>query len=193
MIRTVTEDDAAAITDIYNYYVSETTVSFETTPLSVSEMLQRIRTIAVSFPYFVAEEEGRVVGYSYAHLWKEREAYCHTWEVTIYLAHDCKGRGIGSRLMRQLVDACCAREDCGQLIACITAENAASIAFHSRMGFEKVSHFKRVGFKFDRWLDVVDMELRINPPQPSQREGERIKNEESENSENSECSDNYEL
>lgn len=159
MIRTVTENDAAAITDIYNYYVCETTVSFETAPLSVGEMLRRIRTISAEFPYFVAEEEGRVVGYSYAHLWKEREAYRHTWEVTIYLDKDCKGRGIGSLLMSRLIDACRAREDCSQLIACITAENAASIAFHSRMGFEKVSHFKRVGYKFGRWLDVVDMEL----------------------------------
>ena len=162
MVRPVRENDAAAITDIYNYYVGETTVSFETAPLSVGEMLQRIRTISAGFPYFVAEEEGRVVGYSYAHLWKEREAYCHTWEVTIYLDKDCKGRGIGSRLMRRLVDACRDAGGCRQLVACITEENADSIAFHSRMGFEKVSHFKRVGFKFGRWLDVVDMELSLS-------------------------------
>lgn len=160
-IRPATENDAAAITGIYNYYVSHTTVSFETAPLSVGEMRQRIRAISAEFPYLVAEEEGRVAGYSYAHLWKEREAYRHTWEVTIYLDPSRKGHGIGSALMKRLIDDCRATGRCSRLIACITGENAASIAFHSRMGFEEVSHFRCVGYKFGRWLDVVDMELSV--------------------------------
>ena len=161
MIRPVADSDAAAITGIYNYYIQNTTVSFETTQLSEAEMLQRIRAIAAGYPYFVALEEGRVVGYCYAHLWKERMAYCHTWEVTIYLAPDSKGRGTGSALMRRLIDACRATGRCRNLIACITEENAESIAFHRKMGFEKVSHFKSVGYKLGRWLDVVDMELSV--------------------------------
>ena len=162
-IRPVTETDAATITEIYNYYIEQTTISFETEKLSVQTMLERIRSISDQCPYFVvadrSQKNERVVGFCYAHPWKERIAYCHTFEVTIYLDANEKGRGVGTMSMSRLVEECRKREDCHALIACITEENTASVAFHKHLGFKKVSHFKQVGYKFNRWLDVVDMEL----------------------------------
>lgn len=158
-IRPVTPDDAEAIAEIYNYYVLNTTVSFETAPLAAVAMRNSIVEISGSYPYFVAVSGGRVIGYCCAHLWKVRPAYCHTLEVTIYLDKDCRGGGVGTALMRRLVGACRDIPDCHALIACITAENTESMAFHTGMGFRKVSHFCQVGRKFGRWIDVFDMEL----------------------------------
>lgn len=158
MIRPVRAEDAEEIAAIYNYYVRETTISFETEPLSEEVMRARVEAFAAECPYLVWEESGRVLGYAYAHRWKERAAYSHTWEVTIYLHPDARGRGIGRELMSRLIPAC--REaGCGVLIACITHGNEASCAFHRRFGFRQVSHFTGVGRKFGKLLDVVDYQL----------------------------------
>ncbi len=157
-IRKVLADDAGQITEIYNYYILNTTVSFETEPISTDNMQSRITKISSDFPYFVAESDGKIAGYCYAHTWKERAAYSHTWETTIYLAPESKGRGTGSQLMEKLIGEC-RRQGCHVLIACITAENVESCRFHERLSFKKVSHFEQVGQKFGRWLDVADYEL----------------------------------
>lgn len=158
MIREVRPDDAAQIAGIYNRYILETTISFETQPLSAEDMRIRIEEISSYFPYFVAENNGKLTGYCYAHPWKERAAYCKTLETTIYLASEAKGRGLGARLMTQLIKEC-RKRGYHALIACITAENEESCQFHERLGFKKVSHFEQVGQKFGRWLDVADYEL----------------------------------
>lgn len=160
MIRKVRIQDAADIVAIYNRYIVDTTVTFETEPLSVDEMQKRITTIASSFPYFVYEFEGRVVGYAYVHLWKERAAYSRTLETTIYLDPDIRHSGIGTKLMHHVIDECRCL-DYKVLIACITAENGESLEFHKRLGFVQVSHFHNVGEKFGRLLDVIDMELQL--------------------------------
>lgn len=158
MIREVRPDDAAQIAGIYNRYILETTISFETQPLSAEDMRKRIEEISSYFPYLVAENNGKLIGYCYAHPWKERAAYCKTLETTIYLASEAKGKGLGTRLMDRLIDECRNR-GYHVLIACITAENEESCRFHERLGFKKVSHFEQVGQKFGRWLDVADYEL----------------------------------
>lgn len=159
-IRPVTPQDAAAIAAIYNEYVLKTDISFETEALSAEEMRGRILDISADFPYLVFEEEGRVLGYCYAHAWKERAAYSRTLETTIYLAPEAQGRGIGTRLMGRLIEAC--REGgFHALVACITGGNEPSIALHRRLGFRQVSCFPQVGRKFGRWLDVVDLQLML--------------------------------
>lgn len=161
MIRHVRLSDAKAIANIYNIYVEESVISFEVEPLTEAAMRERIDAIASEFPYLVWEEQGTILGYCYAHPWKERAAYGRTLETTIYLAPDAKGSGIGTKLMRRLIDEC---RSVGYraLIACITADNEESVCFHQRLGFQKVSHFKSVGMKFGRWLDVVDYELLLD-------------------------------
>ncbi len=157
-IRPVTLEDAGAIVDIYNYFITDTTVTFEVQPLTVEEMAERIREISARFPYFVYEEDGRVLGYCYAHLWKERAAYSKTLETTVYLHKDATHRGIGSMMVNHLVDLC-REQGYHALIACITEGNEASVKMHEKLGFRQVSEYKEVGRKFGEWLGVVDLEL----------------------------------
>ena len=162
MIRKVTPQDTPAITEIYNHYIEHTVISFETRPLSEEEMLERINHISAEFPYFVCtDSDGKLTGYCYAHPWKERAAYHNTLETTVYLAPGQTGKGIGTMLMKELIDEC-RRKGFHALIACITSGNAASETLHRRLGFEQVSLFKEVGNKHGRWLDVVDYELILN-------------------------------
>lgn len=158
MIRNVNATDAQAIAHIYNHYVLNTNISFETQAVTTADMLHRITSISAQYPYLVYEHEGHVVGYCYAHLWKERVAYSQTLETTIYLHPDYCHRGIGKRLMQQLIEQCRA-QGFHALIACITGGNEGSIALHRALGFEQMSCFKEVGRKFGAWLDVVDLEL----------------------------------
>ena len=124
-------------------------------------MRSRIVDISAQFPYFVNEEEGKVTGYCYAHLWKERAAYGHTLETTVYLSADTRRQGIGTILMLRLIEEC-RREGYHTLIACLTDPNEASAALHLRLGFRKVSCFKEVGLKFGHWLNVADYELMLS-------------------------------
>lgn len=124
-------------------------------------MRSRIAGISARFPYLVCEEGGRVPVTLCTRL-ENKAAYRYTLETTVYLSPDYLGRGIGKRLMRELIEAC-RRNGYRALIACITAGNEASIALHTGLGFKQVSHFEQVGRKFGRWLDVVDYELLLNP------------------------------
>lgn len=161
MIREVqAEADAAAIAAIYNEYVLHTTISFETEPLTPQAMRARIENFAAHCPYLVYEVDGNISGYCYAHPWKERAAYAHTWETTIYLAPGIQGKGIGRALMQELISRCRAA-GCRVLIACITQNNDRSCYFHESHGFRQASHFHAVGEKFGQVLDVVDYELRL--------------------------------
>ena len=162
MIRRVELQDAKAITTIYNEYVRHSVATFETEPLHEEEMRSRIAAIAARFPYFVYEEEGEIVGYCYAHPWKEKAAYAHTLETTVYLSPGQVGRGIGKLLMKRLIEEC-RRDGYHALVACITEANEASNALHLGLGFKQVSHFEKVGLKFGRWLDVMDYELLLFP------------------------------
>lgn len=162
MIRDVTPKDAAAIADIYNHYILRTTISFEMLPVSAEVMAQRIATCcAGGYPFLVCESEGNLLGYCYAHPWKERAAYAKTWEVTIYLAPAACGAGTGQRLMQELISRC-RRAGCRALIACITGDNERSRSFHMQAGFRQVSHFEQVGEKLGKILDVDDFELLLN-------------------------------
>jgi len=153
-LRAATTDDAAAIAAIYNHYVAETVVTFEEVPVAAAEIAGRIESVqAAGFPWLVAEEAGRVVGYAYATKWRERSAYRFSAEVTVYLAPTDTGRGLGSQLYAELFPML---EACGlhALMGGITLPNEASVALHEKFGMRKVAHFDEVGFKFDRWLAV---------------------------------------
>ena len=142
---------------------------FETQPLDEEQMRQRLARFTAEGPYFIYERQGKIAGFCYAHRWKERAAYRQTMEVTVYVAPDSTGLGIGRQLVQRLIDACRSME-CHALIACITAENEASrrlfetynCVYRDAYCGGRVSHFKQVGQKFDRWLDVVDYELLLD-------------------------------
>ncbi len=172
MIRDVKPEDIPQITELYNYYVLHSEATFEVEPISQTEMERRMKWVLETAPFLVDIEESEhgdiLVGFAYVHPWKERKAYFRTYEDTIYLNPDYQGQGRGKTLMTELlkrVDKINQKPNINNqkpihaIIACITATNKASIAFHEQFGFEKVSHFKEVGTKFNTVLDVVDLEL----------------------------------
>lgn len=159
--RVDVEKDAQQIADIYRYYVEDSTATFDCLPPTYQEMKEMIMDISSEFPFFVGECNGRILAYCYAHRWKQRDAYSPTVESTIYVRKEAQGRGIGLSLMHLLINAC-RREGFFSIIACITAENEESCRFHESLGFNKVSHFRKVGQKFGRMLDVVDYQFMLS-------------------------------
>jgi len=108
---------------------------------------------SASLPWLVAERRGEVLGYAYASRWHARAAYRFSTEITVYLDHGQTRRGIGSRLYGELFPMLRARE-IHAVLAVIALPGEASVALHEKVGFSKVGHFKDVGFKFGRWIDV---------------------------------------
>lgn len=161
MIRTVKEKDAEDIARIYNPYISDTVITFEYEPVSAEEIASRIQKVLdLGLPYLVAEEDGRVVGYSYASQWRTRAAYRYTVESTVYLDPAHKGIGLGTALCRALLEELKSR-NIHVVLGSITLPNPSSVALHEKLGFIKAAEHHEVGFKFDRWLDVGFWELRL--------------------------------
>jgi len=158
MIRSAYIQDAAAICSIYNHYVMNSIITFDEEEMSVDSMKQLIEEITRDLPWLVAETDGRIVGYAFASKWKSRCSYRFTAESTIYLDPEFQGKGLGKKLYGQLLDELCTH-NLHSIIGGISLPNPASIALHEKLGFEKVAHFKEVGRKFDRWIDVGYWEL----------------------------------
>ncbi len=148
-----------AVQRIYAHEVTTGLATFEEAPPTVDEMLARrdaIRTAGL--PYLVAEQNGAVVGYSYATAYRPRPAYRHTAEDSVYVAPEAQGNGVGRALLTELV-ARCADAGIHQLIAVIgNSGNAGSIALHKSLGFHHVGTLTAVGYKFGRWVDTVLMQ-----------------------------------
>jgi L-amino acid N-acyltransferase YncA len=157
-IRNVNPEDAAQIAEIYNYYIKNTHQTFETEPLSAEEMQARIGEVTENYPYVIAEESGVVYGYAYATQFKMRQAYEYSAEVSIYVRAGDKQKGIGTLLYDRLFEEL-RQTDIHAIIAGISLPNDGSVRFHEKLGFEKVAHFKEVGYKLGRWVDVGYWEL----------------------------------
>jgi L-amino acid N-acyltransferase YncA len=154
MIRAATTADCEAVAAIYNHYVMKTIVTFEEEPVAPGEIAERLQEVtSASLPWLVAEQGGHVVGYAYASKWKGRCAYRFSAEITVYLAPSCSGRGLGSTLYDRLFPILRAL-GIHAVMGGIALPNEASVALHEKFGLEKVAHFREVGFKFDRWIDV---------------------------------------
>lgn len=158
MIRTVQPEDAKALAEIYNEYILETTVTFETQPVDAVEMQRRIESISAEFPYLVHESGGRVDGYCYVHQLGERAAYKGSVELSIYLSRSSTGKGIGSRLLTQMI-AECRERGYRAVVSLITEGNTASEAISRKFGFIKAGCLKDIGLKFGRLLDLEYYEL----------------------------------
>ena len=158
-IRPATEADLPFVTEIYEHAVRYGTATFELIPPDVAEMTRRFRALVEGgYPYLVGVIDGEVVGYAYAGAYRPRPAYRFCLEDSIYLAPAAHGQGIGRLLLAELLSQC---EACGarQMLAVIgDSANAASIGVHRALGFEDSGVLKSVGWKFDRWLDVVVMQ-----------------------------------
>lgn len=161
-VRLATADDLPGIHEIYNEAVRHTTATYDYEPRPI-EYRQRWfdQHQADGYPVFVAvDPAGRVVGWSALNKYHDRVGYRFTSENSVYVAADQRRRGLGKLLLAPLITAARQR-GLHAIIAAIDADNAASVRLHAAFGFEKVGLFKEVGFKFDRWLDVLYMELRL--------------------------------
>ncbi|WP_421988351.1 GNAT family N-acetyltransferase [Roseococcus sp.] len=158
-VRPVRDTDMEAIAAIYGHYVLHGTSTFETDPPGAAEMQKRHDVLAAQgYPYLVAEGDGVVLGYAYVSAYRPRRAYWNTVENSIYLRHDIAGRGVGTTLLRALVDRC---EVLGyrQIIAMIgDSGNVASLRLHLGQGFESLGTLRSVGYKHGRWIDTVCMQ-----------------------------------
>jgi L-amino acid N-acyltransferase YncA len=160
LIRPATEADLPSVTEIYEHAVRFGTATFELVPPDLTEMTRRFRALMDGgFPYFAAEVDGRVIGYSYAGPYRPRPAYRFTVENSVYLRPSIHRRGIGLQLLQRLI-AESERRGYRQMIAVIgDSANAGSIGVHTRCGFQMIGTHPNVGFKFGRWLDTVMMQL----------------------------------
>jgi phosphinothricin acetyltransferase len=157
-VRKVNIEDTAQIVEIYNYYIKNTHHTFEIEVIDETEMRNRIGEIMDKYPYFVAEENGEIVAYAYAAPYKSRCAYRSSAEVSIYAGNNIRQKGAGTRLYEKLL-AELRQTDVHAIIAGIALPNDASIRLHEKFGFEKVAHFREIGFKFGEWIDVGYWEL----------------------------------
>jgi L-amino acid N-acyltransferase YncA len=159
VIRGAGPADVPAITRIYAHAVERGTATFEIEPPDEAEMARRLQALlAREFPYLVAEQAGRVVGYAYAGPYRDRRAYDWCVEDTVYVAPEFHRRGIGRDLLSGLVTAAAA---CGfrQIIGVIgDSANTASVAVHAAVGFRLIGTFQAIGHKHGRWLDTVLMQ-----------------------------------
>lgn len=161
MIRPVQLSDGDQIAEIYDYYVTDTIITFEEDRVSGADFIIRIqKALDAGMPWLVAEVEGQIVGYAYAGQWRGRVAYRYTVESAVYVARDKTGEGIGSSLYRALLDEL-EKLEMHCVLGGIALPNPASVQLHQRLGFEKVAHHREVGRKFDRWIDVGFWQIQL--------------------------------
>lgn len=152
MIREAISSDAQAIADIYNYYIVNTVITFELDPVTPREVMKRMEKYKEVGPYLVCEEDDEVIGYAYVSKFRERPAYAHSVETSIYLKKGAGGKGRGTTLYSELLSQVLLQ--CHVIVGGIALPNEASIKLHEKCGFRKVAHFLGVGRKFGRWIDV---------------------------------------
>lgn len=154
LIRSATEGDADDLARIYNHYVSNTCVTFETDPVDADDIAERIAAMAaIPLPWLVAESSGQIFGYAYTSEWQGRCAYRFSVESTIYLDVQHTGHGFGTKLYTALIDSVRATS-LHSMIGGISLPNEGSIKLHERLGFRKIGHFEEVGYKQDRKIRV---------------------------------------
>ena len=160
-IRNAAEQDLPQLLGIYNEIIANTTAVYDYDPHTLEMRRKWFETKREQgFPVFVAEEADKIVGFSSIGPFRAWAAYKYTVENSVYVASDQRGKGIGKLLMPPLIQA--ARHlNLHTIVAGIDASNDASIRLHQYFGFEEVAHFRQVGFKFDRWLDLKFLQLII--------------------------------
>ena len=135
-VRSVALEDAKYLVEIYKPYVEETAITFDYSVPSIYEFEEKIAKIIQNYPFLVAEENSKILGYAYAGEFYPKDAYKWTAEIT--------------NLERELLN-----REIYHLTSCIAYPDEGSISFHEKRGFRKVAYFEKVGYKFDRWWDVV--------------------------------------
>ena len=165
--RIATPEDSEELLKIYKPYVENTAITFEYEVPSIDEFSKRIENTLKLYPYIVAINENKIIGYAYASAFHPRVAYSWSAETSIYLKKDCRGNGLGKKLYLLLEDIL-KKQNILNLNACIAYTQKedshltnASVSFHKHLGYTLVGHFTKCGYKFNTWYDMVWMEKLI--------------------------------
>ena len=166
-IRTATKEDAEQLLEIYDYYVSNTAISFENETPSLDEFTKRIEDTLKQYPYLVMEKDGKIAGYAYAGPFKNRAAYNWSCEISIYLDRRARKRGLGRILSEALEDEL-RKMGILNVYGCIAYPEKAdeylttnSADYHEHIGFRTVGNFRQCAYKFGRWYNMIWMEKTI--------------------------------
>jgi len=161
-IRQAVQDDLPQLLEIYNHVILHTTAVYDYQPHTLDMRRQWFETKQQQgLPVFVAEEDGMILGFSSFGPFRAWAAYKYSVENSIYVKVDARGKGIGKTLLSPLIHASKAL-GMHTIIASIDATNEASLSLHKNFGFKEVAHFKQVGYKFGRWLDLKFLQLMLN-------------------------------
>lgn len=161
IVRDATAADLPAVLDIFNEVVATSTAIYMESPTTLEERHAWWQSrLTAGFPVLVVEDHSGVCGFASFGGFRDRPGYRFTVEHSVYARSDRRGSGVGSVLMAALIARARAMGK-HVMIAGVDAENAGSIRFHERHGFQRVAHFKQVGFKFGRWLDLVFLQLTL--------------------------------
>lgn len=162
-LRYASRADAARINEIYEYYIRNTVVTYNTANKAVETRADEMEALMRDYPYIIAEEDGRMLGFACAEPVRVQNGYRYCVELTIYLSPDAPKRaGTGAALYGELLPTL-ASQGFRTAYAVISGENDASVAFHERQGFEHLARFPKSGYKHGRWLDTIWMQKTLNP------------------------------
>lgn len=166
-IRTARPEDAEELLKIYAPYVEDTAISFEYEVPSTEEFRGRIMRTLERYPYIVVEKEGKILGYAYASVFHARKAYDWAVETSIYVQKDCRGYGCGRELYLHLEELL-RKQHVSNLYACIAYIETEdehltndSMHFHEHLGYKLAGIFRKCGYKFGKWYDMIWMEKMI--------------------------------
>lgn len=153
-------DDIENCLEIYNYYILNSTATFEEEPITLPAFKERILNITKKYPFLVAQSNGKIIGYAYLDEYNSRSAYRITADLSVYLSVADTAKGAGSALLNELIIRAKA-QSIEMIVSLITEENAPSIAFHEKHGFKKSGFLEDVGIKFNRHLGVYFYQKKI--------------------------------
>ncbi|MDR3073763.1 MAG: GNAT family N-acetyltransferase [Deltaproteobacteria bacterium] len=164
-IRMATEADAPELLAIYEPFVAGTTVSFETESPGLAVFTRRMGDVMVRYPYLICDDaRAAILGYAYAHAFKERAAYRWSAELSVYTRPECAGRRVGRTLYRVLMELL-ERQNFHTVYGVVTDPNPASQRMHEDLGFTRAGLMRKTGYKLGQWLDVSLYEKRIRKPE----------------------------
>lgn len=161
LLRDAAEDDLAGLAAIYNDVIATSTAIYSSVPVTVQDRRRWWQArVDAGYPVLVAADDSGVVGFSTFGDFRSWPGYRFTVEHTVHVRADRRGGGVGAQLLEALFPRA-ATLGKHMMIAAVDAANAASIRFHERLGFEQAGCLREVGYKFDRWLDLVFLQRRI--------------------------------
>lgn len=160
LIRLATLEDAQAILSIYEPYITNTAITYETEVVPLEAFKERMKRIQSKFPWLIYESDGIILGYAYASTYRERAAYAWDCECSVYVAEEAHRRGIATKLYNEMFDRLKA-QGYYNVYAFIDYPHDSSVELHRKFGFREVGIFYKTGYKMGKWRDLMVMELAL--------------------------------